>query len=126
MDFLIKLIEVLVLPCVGLLMMQGVQYLKLKRSQMKEDADNNKYQKYYDSALDAITKSVVMVNQTFVESLKNKGEFDADNQVVAFQKACDAALTLMGDEAIAFLQAEMKDFKLWLEVQVEASVNANK
>lgn len=126
MDFLIQLIEVLVLPCLGLLMLQGVQYLKLKRSQMEEDADNQKYQAYYDSALEAITKSVVMVNQTFVDALKNKGEFDADAQKVAFHKACENALTLMGDEAAAFLENAMKDFDLWLEVQVEASVNEHK
>lgn len=126
MDFIIQLIEVLVLPCVGLLMLQGVEYLKLKRSQMVESADAAQYQKYYDSALEAITKSVVMVNQTYVEALKNKNEFDADAQKVAFKKACQTALTVIGEEAVEFLAKSMDDFDTWLKVNVEASVNKNK
>lgn len=126
MDFIIQLIEVLVLPCVGLLMLQGIEYLKLKRSQMKEAANDAQYQKYYDSALEAITKSVVMVNQTYVEALKNKNEFDADAQRVAFNKACQTALTMIGEEAVAFLENAMDDFNTWFEVNVEASVNENK
>ena len=126
MDFVIQLIAVLLLPCVGLLMMQGVQYLKQKCSQMQDDAGAHKYQVYIDSALDAITKSVLMVNQTFVEALKSKGEFDADSQTVAFKKACQAAITLIGAEAVEFLEDKMDNFQLWLEVQIEASVNKNK
>lgn len=126
MDFIIQLIEVLVLPCVGLLMLQGIEYLKLKRSQMQEAANDAQYQKYYDSALEAITKSVVMVNQTYVEALKNKNEFDADAQKVAFKKACQTALTMIGEEAVAFLENAMDDFNTWFEVNVEASVNENK
>ena len=126
MDFIIQLIEVLVLPCVGLLMLQGIEYLKLKRSQMQEAANDAQYQKHYDSALEAITKSVVMVNQTYVEALKNKNEFDADAQKVAFKKACQTALTMIGEEAVAFLENAMDDFNTWFEVNVEASVNENK
>ena len=126
MDFLIQLIQVLVLPCLGILILSGVQYLRLKSTQITEDADKQKYQAFYEDALDAITKSVVMVNQTFVETLKNKGTFDADSQAIAFQKAKDTALALSGQEAVEFLEDAMKDFELWLKVQIEASVNEHK
>ena len=126
MDFLIKLIEVLLFPCLSYLMLQVVKYLEVKRSQIAEDADKAKYQAYYDGALEAITKSVVMVNQTFVESLKKQGKFDAEAQEEAFQDACETAMILMGEEVVEFLQDQMDNFGLWLKVQVEASVNENK
>lgn len=126
MDFIKSLLEILAFPLLCITLRHTIEYLKFKRGQMEADAEKVKYQTYLENALNAIYKSVKKVNQTFVDSLKAQGRFDATAQSQAFATAWDDAITLMGKEAVEFLMDKMDDFELWMEVQVEAAVNENK
>ena len=126
MDFIKSLLEVLAFPLLCITIRHVIEYLKFKRSQMEVDAEKVKYQTYLDEALEAIYKSVKKVNQTFVDTLKAQGKFDAEAQSQAFATAWEDAIILMGKEAVEFLMDKMDDFELWMEVQVEAAVNDNK
>lgn len=126
MDFIKSLMEVLLFPCLCTLLLHGVQFIKVKLNQMEVDADHALYQTYLADALDAVYKSVVKVNQTYVESLKAQDKFTNEAQSIAFKTACQTALALMGEEAVAYLDSAMDDFDLWMQVQIEAAVNDNK
>lgn len=126
MDFIRSLVEVLAFPLLCIALHHAIEYLKFKRSQMETDSKQAEYQTYLEDALTAIYKSVRKVNQTFVDSLKAQGKFDAEAQSIAFATACDDAIALMGKEAVKFLMDKMDDFELWMKVQVEAAVNENK
>lgn len=126
MDFIAELFNLLIFPCLAALCSFGVWYLKYRIEEVKETIANDKYEKYIDKATDAICKSVIMLNQTYVQSLKEQGAFDKEAQAKAFSAACNNAMTLMGTATVEFLRMSMDDFDLWLKTEVEATVNVNK
>lgn len=126
MDFVQQIFELLIFPSLAVLCSFGVWYLKYRVEAIKQQLENDKYNKYIDMATNAICSSVIMLNQTYVQSLKEQGAFDKEAQARAFSAACNNAMTLMGSEAVTFLREAMDDFDLWLKTQVEATVNLNK
>lgn len=126
MDFVQQIFELLIFPSLTVLCGFGVWYLKYRVEAIKQQLENDEYNKYIDMATNAICSSVIMLNQTYVQSLKEQGAFDKEAQARAFSAACNNAMTLMGSEAVDFLRVAMDDFDLWLKTQVEATVNLNK
>ena len=49
--------------------------------------ENDQLVKYIDAATDAISKAVLTVNQTYVDSLKKQGKFDEEAAKTAKQMA---------------------------------------
>ena len=82
--------------------------------------------KYADSkhaaALNAVFRAVEYVNQTFVDTLKEHGNFDAKAQEDALNKAKDAALETMGSYTREWLEDTFVDVDEWLTVQIESAV----
>lgn len=78
------------------------------------------------AALSAVYQAVTYVNQTFVDSLKKSGNFDAEAQKAAFLSAKDAAMGLMDDATIKFIKKSYGDIDKWLDVQIEAAVKDSK
>lgn len=77
-------------------------------------------------AISAVFKAVSYVNQTFVDSLKASGNFDAEAQKLAFNKAKDAALEIMSASTKAWLKKSYDNLDEWLTVQIEAAVKVSK
>ena len=80
----------------------------------------------YEKAAKAVMDAVVFVNQTFVDSLKESGNFDKIAQEQAFLKAKDAALDTMEKSTKKWIDKTYKDVDEWLTVQIESSVKMNK
>lgn len=116
MDVLIYVVEVLV----GLVITVGIPYLI---AFLKSKAKNEKVQKYIELAGTYLTDSVAMVNQTFVDSLKKEGKFDAEAQRAAFDMAAHAWLAMMSEEMKQVIIAEVGDFEAYIKTEIEAKVN---
>lgn len=86
--------------------------------------------KYADSkhsaALNAVFSAVEYVNQTFVDSLKKSGCFDAMAQEAALNQAKNAALEVMDASTKKWLEKTYADLDGWLTVQIESAVKAVK
>lgn len=80
----------------------------------------------YSAAINAVFSAVEYVNQTFVDSLKQSGCFDATAQEAAFVKAKDAALEVMDASTKKWLEKTFTDMDEWLTVQIESAVKAVK
>lgn len=76
----------------------------------------------YADAVNSVFAAVDYVNQVFVDSLKQCGEFDAEAQQWAFAKAKNTALELMETGTIKWLEKTFDCVDSWLEVQIEAAV----
>ena len=63
------------------------------------------------------------VFQTYVESLKAEGKFDAHSQVVALERAKDIALNQMKDDVKEYIVANYGNLDSWLTTQIEATIN---
>lgn len=80
----------------------------------------------YADAINAVFSAVDFVNQTFVDSLKQSGCFDAQAQELAFKKAKDAVLDTMSASTLKWLERTHDNVDNWLTIQIEAAVRAVK
>ena len=96
----------------------GVQLIRAKTSQIKNEE--------LQQAIDGIGDIVIMVSQTFVDSLKESGNFDKEAQAKAFDMAKTAALNGMSDSMKKYIDKYCGGLDEWLRIQIEAWVKKNK
>lgn len=77
-------------------------------------------------AIDAVFSAVGFVGQTYVDSLKQSGDFDYASQQKALEKAKDAALAIMDASARKWLEKAVVDVDEWLTVQIENAIKHSK
>lgn len=119
MDVLIYVIEAVV----GVAMAVGIPYLF---SLIKAKTKNEKAMEYISKAEGYLLDAVLMVKQTFVDSLKAEGKFDADAQAEAFLKARDAWAKMMSEEMKLIIINEVGDLDAWVQAKIEAAVIESK
>ena len=96
----------------------GVQLIRTKTAEIK----NAEVQQMIDNFGDI----VIMVSQTFVDSLKESGNFDKEAQAKAFNMAKTAALNGMSDSMKKYIDKYCGGLDEWLRIQIEAWVKKNK
>lgn len=77
---------------------------------------------FLNSALAVITDVVKQTYQTYVESLKASGKFDATAQKTALEKAVNTIKGLLSDKVQAFITETYGDLEKWITTQVESSI----
>lgn len=126
LNLLTQIFEVCVIPLLGVLTAFAVKYIKAKSEQIQVQTDNDLVDKYVCIAADVITACVIATNQTYVESLKAQGKFDAEAQKEAFAKTALAVQQILTEEAKMVLTEAFGDLNTYITTQIEAAVNANK
>ena len=96
----------------------GVQLIRTKTAEIK----NAEVQQMIDNIGDI----VIMVSQTFVDSLKESGNFDKEAQAKAFNMAKTAALNGMSDSMKKYIDKYCGGRDEWLRIQIEAWAKKNK
>ena len=118
--------EVCVLPLLGVLTMYIVKFIQIKSEEITGKVDNDLADKYVNMLATTIENCVIATNQTYVESLKNAGKFDAEAQKTAFNMTKNAVMSILSDEAKKYLENAVGDLNEYITQQIEASVNINK
>ena len=75
------------------------------------------------TATDIVINAVRSVFQTYVDSLKASGNFDAQAQTQALTKAKDIALEQMTDEVKNFIAKNYGSVDAWLTTTIESTIN---
>lgn len=114
------------IPILPILTAYLVQVLKAKTTEAQTKIDNVTINKYIDIAEDAVCTAVTSVTQTYVDSLKASGSFDAEAQKKAFEEARIKAITIMGDTAKETIETTYGDLNAWLDNKIEYYVGRNK
>lgn len=109
-----------------LLITYGILFLKVKIKEQEKKLENDQLVKYIDAATDAIGKAVLTVNQTYVDSLKKQGKFDAEAAQKAKQMAIDKAKALITEESKTAIETLYSDFESYLNDAIEEIVRENK
>lgn len=120
------LFKLVLIPLLAALTAYAVDYLKAKRDELKTLTNNETARKYIDMLTDTITRCVIATNQTYVDSLKERGEFDAAAQQIAFQKTLSAVLDILSEDAKTYLRETTGDLSTYLTELIEAEVSKNK
>lgn len=122
MDWLtlvIQIIEVCIIPLLGLLTGYLIEYIKTKTKSAKLD-------KYVDMLNDTITECVLATKQTYVEALKKNGNFDETAQKEAFEKTKQAVMNILSADAKKYLTAVYGDLNAYVNQKIESEVNLTK
>lgn len=133
LELLSKIFEVCIIPLLGVLTTFVIAYLKAKKEEILVKVSANKTQeqqelmsKYLNMVEETVRNCVLATNQTYVDSLKAEGKFDAEAQKVAFNKTLDAVLAILNEDAKNYLTQIFGDLNVFLSNLIESQVNINK
>lgn len=126
MRILQQVVEVCLIPLLGLLTSYIIMYIKAKNKQFKQQVDNDLYAKYMDMLETTIVDCVIATNQTYTEALKKQNAFTAEAQKEAFAKTYNAVMAILSQDAVDYLTAFVGDLDLFIKQKIEAEVSENK
>lgn len=118
--------EVCVLPLLGVLTMYIVKFIQVKSAEITGKVDHDLADKYINMLAVTIENCVIATNQTYVETLKAAGKFDAEAQKTAFNMTKNAVMAILSEEAKKYIENAVGDLNEYITQQIEAAVNVNK
>ena len=125
-ELLFTLLQAAIVAAVPVLVTYLVKFLKAKVDETTTKIDNELIRAYLQEATDAVLQAVTYTSQTYVDTLKKLGKFDAEAQKEAFNKAKDVALELLTAEAQGLIVDLYGDITTWLNTKIEQTVKEQK
>lgn len=125
-ELLAQIFELVIIPLLGILTTYVVKLINKKMAEIDANVESETASKYIQMLDKTISECVLATNQTYVESLKNKGEFTAEAQHEAFAKTVNAIMSILGSETIDYLNEAVGDLTVYIENKIEAEVKLNK
>ncbi len=116
MNIISVVVTAVVIPLISI---GGTQLIKL----INKKIQNTEAAKYLTAATNIVLTAVRSVFQTYVETLKAQGKFDAHSQTVALTKAKDIALSQLTEDTKAYIKENFGDLDNWLTNQIESTIN---
>lgn len=101
-------------------------YLTNISKKVSVEIENTIFEDTINDAMNIVLAVVSSTSQTFVDSLKNSGNFSKEAQLEAFNKSKENIMELLSDEAKEIIQTVYHDLDKWIDTQIEASVRAIK
>lgn len=123
---LTTIIQVVIIPAVPILITYIVKLLKTKTEQAAVKINNDLVRQYLQEAVDAVLQAVAYTSQTYVDSLKKQGKFDAEAQKVAFNTAKNLAIQLLTEDAKEMITDLYGDLAVWIDSKIEQTVKEQK
>lgn len=126
MTLLAQIMEVVIIPLLGILTAYVVKLVNAKINDISEKRNSDIEKKYLEMLNSTITDCVVATTQTYVESLKKQGEFDVEAQKEAFNQTYAAVMNILSEDAKEYLNEAIGDLNLYITQKIEAEVKATK
>ncbi|MDY5835751.1 MAG: hypothetical protein SPK23_01310 [Eubacteriales bacterium] len=96
------------------------------RNYLEAKIANATAQRILAQATDAAQKAVSQTMQTYVDNVKNTQDWNIEAQRLAFAKAKNVALEILGEEGCKLLKSVVGDANAYLEAAIEAAVAETK
>ena len=123
LNYCLYIVLTTILPVIAAYVVNLIK-AKIKESTIIEEATKNENaSNLVKDALSDVMDAVLYVNQTFVDTLKAKNEFTQETWEAAKQKAYEAALMTISEEARKAINEVYGSFDKWLQFKIESSVN---
>lgn len=116
LNILSVVVTTVILPLISY---AGTRLITYLNSKIKDE----KAKEFLSQATTVVTNAVRAVFQTYVESLKKSGNFGAEAQLEALNKAKDIALSQLSEEVKEYISKNYGDINNWLTTQIEATIN---
>ena len=121
-----QLFEIVLIPLLGVLVTFFVKWVNAKSAEIAVSTDDVLMNKYLSMLTTTITDCVIATNQTYVDSLKVEGKFDAEAQKKAFSLTCNAVLSILTDDAKKYLSESLGDLESYITSKIESQVKLQK
>lgn len=125
-EILTTIFKVVIIPLLSVLTGYLIKWINAKAQELKATTDNTYAHKYVDMLQETIIKTVIAVNQTYVDALKDKNAFTIEAQKEAFQRVYDSVMASLTEEALEYLNSIIGDLNEYITNHIEAAVNENK
>ena len=116
LNILSVVVTAVILPLISY---AGTRLITYLNSKIKDE----KTKEFLSQATTVVTNAVRAVFQTYVDSLKKSGNFGAESQLEALNKAKDIALSQLSEEVKDYIAKNYGDINNWLTTQIEATIN---
>ena len=126
MTIVAQIFEIIIFPLLSIGAIYLINLIKVKIQELKQKKNNDLYHKYLDMLEDTITQCVLATTQTYVDSLKKEGAFNADAQKVAFTKTYTNVMKILSAEAKEYLTEALGDLETYVYNRIEANVKLTK
>lgn len=119
LELLEKFLTPILVPVIPLVALYIVTFLKTKIAVLEQN--------YYTFKLnELIETSVLAIQQTYVDKLKEKGAFTKDAQTQAFNAAKEKVLNQLEGEFEEIIARIYTDYNQYIDDKIEALVRLNK
>ncbi len=125
-ELIAQIFELCIIPLLGVLTTFIITWLNSKKQALKQQTNNQLEQKYLDMLDKTITDCVIAMNQTYVNSLKQQGKFDAEAQKKAFTDVYNKVIAILGQDAVEYLNSAVGDLNEYITSKIEKEVSSNK
>ena len=126
LEIINQIFEICIIPLLGVLTAYAVKFINIKSEELINSRKQELEKKYINMLNSTITDCVIATTQTYVDSLKKQGVFNADAQKVAFSMTYTSVMNLLTEEATEYLNTIIGDLNLYITQKIEAEVNLNK
>ena len=120
------LFQVCIFPLLAILTKYLVAWIQVKTNELTEQKNDAMFTKYMNLLQDTTISCVIATNQTYVDTLKTQGKFDAEAQKIAFKKTYDAVMAILTEDAIKYLNESLGDLDAYVNMMIESQVNLQK
>lgn len=114
--------ELLIYPVISLVGVYLTYLISVKIKELKQKTNDETAKKYLDMLNETISSAVLATTQTYVESLKKQGKFDAEAQKAAFTQTYEAVMKVLTAEAVKYITASVGDIETYITNRIEADV----
>lgn len=121
-----QIFEVAIIPLIGVLTGILIKYINSKSAEIITQTEDAQAKKYIAMLDTTITSCVLATTQTYVDSLKKAGKFDAEAQKTAFEMTYNAVLEVLTEDAKNYLTAFYGDLSAYMTNKIEAEVKNTK
>lgn len=122
MEIIRKIVEIFLIPVLGVLATYVVQLIRAKISAIKIQSNNETVAKYLDMLDKIIVECVQATNQTYVGTMKDQDIFDIEAHKKAFSQTYNAVSELLTEEMINVLSGTVDDIEVYIQQKIEATV----
>lgn len=125
-NLLTELLYVVLIGAIPIVSKYLIQQIEAKKNEILKNDKAENFQNSIDGAMSLVEKVVDYVSQTYVDTLKKEGKFDAAAQQNAYNKAVEALEKLMDDDMKHVLINVYGDLSTWMKVAIESYIKSRK
>lgn len=125
-DLLLELLQAMLIAITPIITAAICLLAKKKVSEITAKMKNTEAAVFLREITDAVCTAVTYTNQTYVDTLKSKGEFSPENQKEALEKAKNKAIELLSTDAKLYISQVYGSIDKFLTTKIEAEVKDQK